>query len=445
MGHWEALQRRRDTAGSNNGPKIGFQRCHSPGLDPILQCRPSLNIASFLFSLFSSSFSSRCHRRSAFCIAIANMSYSLLFALVLGSAQALQVSSGSSCADVCEGPTNTFPTDLSCVDDDYTSTDRGSLMKACIECESQSTYVDTSKDAPQDNDQYWMLFNMKYSLQYCLTQTTDGTPNFSECNSSCEGLYPSLSPSWFATPRPPTYDYCTIKDDAFTSHVDTCASCLLSRSGSVVLGNFLIQMKSGCDTQASAHDGATVPIQRQLFDTSTVASASSSVSSSPSSSTTSAASSAIATGGSSTTASPTESSSQPTSSSESAGAPVTASNSSSGLSSGAAAGIGVGCGLGALALGIAAFWYYRRRRNTVRVPRSTLEQPPHYDNQPPSNQTYNQINDNKPLSTPSRAESYGHERYEMGGHEQRSEMDTTSPMKSEGTYASELDSRSVPR
>ena len=103
----------------------------------------------------------------------------------------------------------------------------------------------------------------------------------------------------------------------------------------------------------------------------------------------------------------------------------------------------MGCGLGALALGIVAFWYYRRRRNTVRVPRSTLEQPPHYENQPPSNQTYNQIYDNKPLPTPSRAESYGHERYEMGGHGQRAEMDT--PTKSEGTYASELDSTAVPR
>ena len=371
------------------------------------------------------------------------MSYSLLFALVLGSAQALQVSSGSSCADVCEGPTNTFPTDLSCIDDDYTSTDRGSLMKACVECESQSTYVDTTEDAPQDNDQYWMLFNMKYSVQYCLTQTTDGTPNFSECDGSCEGLYPALKESWFTSPKPPTYDYCTIKDDAFTSNVDACASCLLSRSGSVVLGNFLMQMKSGCDTQASAQDGNTIPIQRQLFDTSTVALASLPASISLSSSTTSAASSTSATGDSSTTASSTESSSEPTSSSDSAGAPVTASESSSGLSSGAAAGIGVGCGLGALALGVAAFWYYRRRRKTARAARSMQDQPPHYDNQPPSNQTYN--HDNKPLPDPSSAESYGYERYEIGGHDQPSEMDTTGPMSSAGTYATELDSRSVPR
>jgi hypothetical protein len=30
-------------------------------------------------------------------------------------------------------------------------------MKSCVECESKSNYVDTNEDAPQDNDQYWML------------------------------------------------------------------------------------------------------------------------------------------------------------------------------------------------------------------------------------------------------------------------------------------------
>ncbi len=367
------------------------------------------------------------------------MFYPLLCGLIFGSAQALEVSSGSSCASVCDGPTNTFPTDLSCADDDYTSTDRGSLMKACLECESQSTYVDSKVDAPQDNDQYWMLFNMKYTVQYCLNQTTAGTPNFLECDSSCIGLYPALSASWFTNPRPATYDYCTIKDDAFTSRADGCASCLLSRSGSVVLGNFLAQMKSGCDSQASAHQGVTIPIQRELFDTSTVASASSASSSSAPSSASSATSSTTGTDGSATTTNPTESSSQPTSSSDSAHVPGAVNKSSTSLSSGAAAGIGVGCGLGALALGLAAFWYFRRRRNTEQVPPSPLEQPPNYDNQPPFSPKY----DTKPLPSPSRVEGHGHERYEMGPPFQPVEMGTSETMRSDGTFVSELDSSPV--
>jgi hypothetical protein len=290
---------------------------------------------------------------------------------------------------------------------------------------------------------------MKYTLQYCLTQSTDGTPNFSECKFKCEGLFPALTPSWFTTPRPAQYDYCTVQDNAFMSYVDDCASCLLSRSGSVVLGNFLAHMKSGCDSRADAHSGNTVPIQRQLFDTNIVPVASTSTSDPASASLipetmVSGSTSATPTGSTQDTspsdsAATTDSYSSPQSTSEPAVAPSTASTSSNGLSSGAAAGIGVSCGLGALALGIGALWYLRRRRNTVRVPRSMFDQPLHRENKPVWDSSYS-----KRLPSPP-VETRGHEQYEMG-QSQRYEMVGEDAMKAGATtYSSELDGRPVPR
>jgi hypothetical protein len=326
------------------------------------------------------------------------------------------VSNGSPCADICSGPSLTFSDDLTCADAGYTSTNAGSVMKACLECESQSTYVDTTASLPQDNDQYWMLFNMKYTLQYCLTQTTDGTPNFSQCNSKCAGLYAALTPSWFTNPRPAQYDYCAISNDAFADYADQCASCLLASEGSVVLGNFIVMMKSGCDSGADAHTQDLIPLNRELFNTETVAL---SVSQTPtSSSATSSVTSDSVTSNTTPTATDTGLSASYTSSST----PLpSASSTSTSLSSGAAAGIGVGCGLGALAVGAGVLYLMRRRRQR-KTTHSSMGMPPEYDakQQPYSSsdsasKLYHQVHE-APGSATSR-EAYGHERYEAQGNQ----------------------------
>ena len=76
----------------------------------------------------------------------------------------------------------------------------------------------------------------------------------------------------------------------------------------------------------------------------------------------------------------------------------------------------------------------------MRVPRSRLEQPPHYDNK----SAYDYTNKQQPPIPPPTAETYGHERYEMAPH-QRYEMGTSDSTNSATTYMSELDSRPVPK
>lgn len=107
-------------------------------------------------------------------------------------------------------------------------------------------------------------------------------------------------------------------------------------------------MQEGCKTKPRAAQGSTITLQRQLFNTSTVAA--------------------------STSASPTSTStSAPTSTSSSSG--------SSGLSTGAAAGIGAGAGIVALVALGGLVWFLlqrRRRRNASQRVDETKDLPPRY-------------------------------------------------------------------
>ncbi|KAJ9494439.1 hypothetical protein LTR99_010796 [Exophiala xenobiotica] len=276
---------------------------------------------------------------------------------------ALEVASGSSCADICEGPGLTFPSDLTCNDEGYFNTAKGDTMHDCLVCESTSTHDTGDTSTPQNNDIYWFLFNMKYTLQYCMFQTNDSTPNLPQCESDCAGLYPVLQSSWFSPTAAQQYDYCSINNTAFPQYADQCASCLQAGTGSVILGNFLSAMKSGCDTQPNATEGQTIALQRDIFDTATVATGTATQTTSTSAAQTSGGTQSTATTTTSSSSSGTTSSSATTSSTIPAGAPEPTS-SSSGLSGGAAAGIGIGCGLASIgAVGALAWFILRRRRN----------------------------------------------------------------------------------
>ncbi len=161
----------------------------------------------------------------------------VLFASWILQTQCLEVTNTSICADTCNGPSLTFSSDLSCSDDDYSTTANGVLFKNCLECEITSTAESGDTSTSQNNDIYWSLFNMKYTVEQCLFGDNGSTPNLPQCESVCAGLYTVLEASWFTTPPPQQYDYCSIANTAFPTYAKTCASCLLSTKGSVVLGN----------------------------------------------------------------------------------------------------------------------------------------------------------------------------------------------------------------
>lgn len=162
----------------------------------------------------------------------------ILFASWILQTQCLEVTNTSLCADTCNGPSLTYGSDLSCSDDEYSNTANGVLFQNCLECEITSTAQSGETSTSQNNDVYWSLFNMKYTVQECLFHADNGsTPNLPQCETVCAGLYSALEASWFTTPPPEQYAYCSIDSNAFTTHAKTCASCLMSYEGSVVLGN----------------------------------------------------------------------------------------------------------------------------------------------------------------------------------------------------------------
>ena len=78
-------------------------------------------------------------------------------ALLVTTARALEVVGGSQCYDTCGGGV-TLSTDLVCNDIDYTSTQYGQKMAACLNCESTSLATNDSAVYKGGNsDEYWFM------------------------------------------------------------------------------------------------------------------------------------------------------------------------------------------------------------------------------------------------------------------------------------------------
>lgn len=297
--------------------------------------------------------------------------YAVLFlsavGVLLNSAQALEVVTGSQCFGSCGGG-STASTDLVCNDDDYTQTQYGQKMAGCLSCESTSLAVNTSMPDGGTTDEYWFMFNMKYTLQVCVIDSTSKIAAVQTCSTDCQPLQPVLDALWLSTtPYANQYDYCSVNSGSFPADAGKCAACLQSHPGSVVLGNFVQIMSDACASQPLAVNGDLVSLPRALLDTSTIAVATGSSISSSSSSTGTTSSSGSAGASTATSDSSLTSSSMASPSSSSTTGAIsstsTSTTSSHGLSTGAAAGIGIGIGLlAAGAIAFLAFWIIRRRR-----------------------------------------------------------------------------------
>lgn len=220
-----------------------------------------------------------------------------------------------------------------------------------------------------------MAVNMKYSLEYCLFQSgNSSTPNLPSCSSACAPLYPVLTTSWFATPRPGTYEYCNQNGSAFTQSAQDCADCLREESGSIILGNYIKTMLNACNKTPQASKGQTVNVvQRGLFNS---------------------AIPTVSTSGTATSVSSSASAYRPsaaTTTSAAAASTSTSSSGGSGLSTGAAAGIGVACGVLALAaLGLLVWFVMRRRKSKKNVATSADQKPLNQQNSPYQESTQGQ-------------------------------------------------------
>lgn len=210
---------------------------------------------------------------------------------------------------------------------------------------------------------------MKYVQEYCLIDNT--TPHIAAvnaCTSACSPLSDVLDTLWINKhPFLGQYDYCTSDSSAYTAHAGDCARCLQSQEQSVILGNFVDTMNHACDARPLAASGELIVLNRELFDTvplssatvSTATATKSDLTSNPSSAT-NTASEAISTGTPSIT--PTGKATDNNTTSSSQGNQNT-------LSTGAAAGIGAGIAIVVIAaiLVLGFIILRRRKRNSGRL------------------------------------------------------------------------------
>ncbi|KAI9716259.1 MAG: hypothetical protein M1812_005484 [Candelaria pacifica] len=321
------------------------------------------------------------------------MFFLTLLLLFTASVTAIKNTKNSACTNACGGAALTGQQELNCDDDAFNTTDKGRKMKSCLECESTSTMTNSSSTT--DSDQYWLLFNMKYTLQVCIFELSTEVPHFTSCTPQCGKIKTVLQTTWSpGQDKVPLYDYCNLDGGSFPQNSDACATCLRTLTGYQVLANFMNTMKGACDNKPDLPQGQTLSMPRALFDMTNPdgsspapAVTSSSASSASSSSTTSSQTplAAVQSANSTAPSTTTTSASAPAGTTQAAyRLPTASSAGSSGLSTGAVAGIGVAAAIGGIsvfAAALAFFWRRRRHQHERQLSSSSSPLQEHYSNE----------------------------------------------------------------
>lgn len=155
-------------------------------------------------------------------------------------ATSLQTVSGSNCSSVCTsgGASDTLPNDVVCNDSEFTSTTNGTRFRECVECELQSSAVDTSADSMTgDTDVNWGLYNLRYALSTCVygipvEKASMSTP----CQVSCQPLENALAAGFDGSTTSQALDYCSNANFSSTA-VYKCADCYNLTSTMRLMGN----------------------------------------------------------------------------------------------------------------------------------------------------------------------------------------------------------------
>ena len=172
---------------------------------------------------------------------------SLLALLVLlRSALALQVTPGSPCAALCMDDEDNDPfsaessttntTDIVCQDSLYSETDEGAKFKSCLECLQKS-----DKTNGTEADNYWLLYNLRYSLGTCLYGFEDEEKVInSACVISwaCEPLKSAILAGDLDADDDDAFGYCSAGNGSlFGKTLKSCVDCLKSSDDESYLGN----------------------------------------------------------------------------------------------------------------------------------------------------------------------------------------------------------------
>lgn len=117
----------------------------------LLGHRPPFCNTTYLFLLRACAASTSPPRTTSLNMAVSSLPLGLIL-LVISGVQALQVTPGSSCSDVCQSSSTTDSSDIVCEDVDYYSSSSGATFKDCVECLQMSNATSNS-----ENDVSWFL------------------------------------------------------------------------------------------------------------------------------------------------------------------------------------------------------------------------------------------------------------------------------------------------
>jgi hypothetical protein len=159
-----------------------------------------------------------------------------LLSLLPSTSTALHIGASSPCYTACDGGSLTETKHLSCLDAAYdtsSGTAAGQQMRECLTCTERSDYANASDTA---TDQYWFMFHLKYTQQYCLFDSA--ATQISDCAVQCSPLQSVLTTLWGGTTPPRfLYEYCDANSEVYPNYAPDCATCLRNRTGTVILGN----------------------------------------------------------------------------------------------------------------------------------------------------------------------------------------------------------------
>ncbi|MCJ1463389.1 hypothetical protein MMC07_001996, partial [Pseudocyphellaria aurata] len=191
---------------------------------------------------------------------------------------AIEVTPNSNCSSLCDDSASSDPgkadssttnsNELVCDDDEFSSTVVGRKFKECLICELNST---VSGILPNENDINWLIFNMKYNVDWCVfgypnnPQVTEAN---SRCGNVCSGSGNSARAALVDNLLIPdiglqTWRYCQNGDGAFSKIANDCMKCLNEVPQAKTLTNFVNALNVACDQQPSP--GQTLELYFDIF------------------------------------------------------------------------------------------------------------------------------------------------------------------------------------
>ncbi|KAL4796810.1 hypothetical protein BDV19DRAFT_378022 [Aspergillus venezuelensis] len=183
-----------------------------------------------------------------------------LVLLQLGQlAAAFRTTPGSPCESSCSPTNDTLPSEVVCLDNDFSNTDTGRRFKECISCQLESTFTD---DISHESDVEWGLYNLRFAFSSCVYGYPEKVADISNpCPVACEDLE---SPIEFQLANPSGENLETWCDTASfaDNEVSDCGKCYnLTRTtradgagSQVYMANFLESLRYNCHFQTPTEE-----------------------------------------------------------------------------------------------------------------------------------------------------------------------------------------------